>query len=338
MERNQRRRNRPGREHRPESSRRPYADEQETYRNPRNEYRDDDRGDDDVEMSRHRSPDDRDRDFESDEANRLSGSERGYGHGGSGYRDEPGDRYEPGYGARRQGMSRDSWADPESSEFSESRTRWPRDDRYRSEPRSQNWPHSRSGGRVSEYGYFGEDREFPGGSGWQQGGSRQGFGGIPERDWQAGYGDAPQGGTRFGGHGGEQQRGSGQGERGSGQDYRGRGPRNYSRSDERIKEDICDELSSDAECDAGDIEVEVKEGVVSLSGTVPSRKMKHRAEDIADTARGVKDVDNRIRVTGRVGRGREEDSSGRQAETDGASSNSRSRKTETQSKASRKQD
>ena len=43
MERSQRRQGHPGREHRSGSSRRPYSDEQETYRNPRNEY-DDDRG------------------------------------------------------------------------------------------------------------------------------------------------------------------------------------------------------------------------------------------------------------------------------------------------------
>lgn len=315
MERNQRRQSRPGREHRPETSRRPYSDEQETYRNPRNEYRDDDRGDD-AELSRYGSRDFRDRGFESDDANRFAASERGYGYGDSGYRDESREQYEPGYGARRQGTYRDSWGNPESGEFS-ARTRWPRDDHHRPEPRSRNWPHSRAGGRVSEYGYFGEDRESSG----------------PERDWQAGYGHVAQGSTQFGGYGEQQQGGTGQGERRSGEDYRGRGPRNYSRSDERIKEDICDELSSDSECDAEDIEIEVKEGMVSLSGSVPSRKMKHRAEDIADAARGVKDVDNRIRVTGRIGRSRDAEFSG---ESDGASSNGRSRKTETQSKSSRK--
>jgi hypothetical protein len=79
----------------------------------------------------------------------------------------------------------------------------------------------------------------------------------------------------------------------------------------------------------------VKDGMVTLSGTVPSRKMKHRAEDIADAARGVKDVDNRIRVTGRVGQGQRGSSEGgeelRSAENEDAnSSNGRSRKSESQ--------
>jgi hypothetical protein len=330
MERNQRRQSRPGREHRPESSRRPHADEQETYRNPRNEYRDDDRGDD-FELSQYGSREYRDRDFESDEANRYGASERGYGYGDRGYHDDARERYEPGYGARRQGRSRDSWAEAESGEFSEARSRWPRDDRYRSEPRSQNWPHSRAGRRVSEYGYFGDDLERPGYGERQQGGSRYGFGSRPERDWQ----EPPRGGVQFGEYGGQRQGGMEHGNRGYGEDYSGLGPRNYLRSDERIKEDICDELSADPECNAEDVEIEVKEGVVNLSGTVPSRKMKHRAEDIADAARGVKDIDNRIRVTGHLGRDRGERSASRQDENEGGSSSGRSRRGETK-RSSRK--
>jgi osmotically-inducible protein OsmY len=40
----------------------------------------------------------------------------------------------------------------------------------------------------------------------------------------------------------------------------------------------------------------VKEGRVSLEGTVPTRSMKHQIEDLADYTAGVTDVDNRIRV------------------------------------------
>jgi osmotically-inducible protein OsmY len=299
MERHQRRHHRPGREHRPGSSRQAYSDDQETFRNPRNEYRDDTGRDDDWELGQHGSSDYRDRDFESDEAERYGASERGYGYGDYGFRDDSRERNEPLYGTRRQGQSRDTWAHPESGDFSDTRTRWPRDDRYRSEPRSQNWPHSRSGGRVSEYGYFGEESERGGFGGRQQRGSRYGFGGRPQGGPQSAY--TPQAGSQYGYA--QQQGETGHGDRSFQEDYSGRGPKNYARSDERIKEDICDELSSDPECDAEDIEIEVKDGMVSLSGTVPSRKMKHRAEDIADVARGVKDVDNRIRVTGRIGRG-----------------------------------
>jgi osmotically-inducible protein OsmY len=357
MERNQRRHAHPGREHRPESSRRPYSDEQETYRNPRNEYRDDDERDD--RQSRYGRSDfgDRDRDFEEGESNRYGAAESGYGYGDRGYRDEYRERYEPGYAARRQGQSRDTWEEPESGNFSDARTRWPRDDRYRSEPRSQNWPHSRTGGRVSEYGYFGDESEGYGGR--QHSGSRYG-GSRPQRGYQSGYGAEQQGSSQFGYLGGseepgesrwssqhdyrqqggsqfgygQREGGAGHGDRRFDEDYSGRGPKNYSRSDERIKEDICDELSSDPGCNAEEIEIEVKDGMVTLSGTVPSRKMKHRAEDIADGARGVKDVDNRIRVTGRVGHRGMQSSEESGSEDTGSSTNGRSRKSESQSQQS----
>lgn len=78
--------------------------------------------------------------------------------------------------------------------------------------------------------------------------------------------------------------------------YRGRGPRNYSRSDERILEDICERLWDADDVDASDVTVEVKDGEVSLRGNVEQRPIKHRIEDIADACGGVKDIHNEIRV------------------------------------------
>lgn len=78
--------------------------------------------------------------------------------------------------------------------------------------------------------------------------------------------------------------------------YRGKGPKNYSRSDERIKEDINDRLSDDPFIDASDIEVTVAKGEVTLTGTVGHRSSKRRAEDIAESVSGVKQVENRLRV------------------------------------------
>ncbi|RDZ29703.1 BON domain-containing protein [Lysobacter silvisoli] len=80
---------------------------------------------------------------------------------------------------------------------------------------------------------------------------------------------------------------------------RGRGPRSYTRSDERIAEDLNERLTEDDLLDASDIEVRCSEGKIVLEGEVSDRWMKHRAEDIADACSGVKDVDNRIRVRGR---------------------------------------
>jgi len=76
----------------------------------------------------------------------------------------------------------------------------------------------------------------------------------------------------------------------------GRGPKGYTRSDERIREDICDRLSDDDEVDARDITVTVKNAEVTLEGTINDRRSKHRAEDIAESVSGVKDVSNHLRA------------------------------------------
>ena len=76
---------------------------------------------------------------------------------------------------------------------------------------------------------------------------------------------------------------------------RGKGPKSYRRSDERIREDVNDQLS-EGYLDASEVEVMVVDGVVTLNGTVNSRSDKRRAEDIADDVRGVKNVENRLRV------------------------------------------
>lgn len=84
-------------------------------------------------------------------------------------------------------------------------------------------------------------------------------------------------------------------------DHRGRGPRGYTRSDERIREDINDWLMEDSFIDASDIEVSVVGGEVTLSGTVDNRDMKWRAENLAADVLGVKDVNNRLRIRSRQG-------------------------------------
>jgi osmotically-inducible protein OsmY len=78
--------------------------------------------------------------------------------------------------------------------------------------------------------------------------------------------------------------------------HRGRGPRNYTRSDDRIQDDVNDRLTDDSWIDASDIEVAVRNCEVTLSGTVDSRMAKRRAEDIADDISGVKHVQNNLRV------------------------------------------
>jgi osmotically-inducible protein OsmY len=80
------------------------------------------------------------------------------------------------------------------------------------------------------------------------------------------------------------------------QDHRGRGPSNYTRSDERIREDANDHLTHDWGVDATNITVSVSNGELTLDGTVDSRQAKRRAEDAVEHIPGVKHVQNNLRV------------------------------------------
>lgn len=79
-------------------------------------------------------------------------------------------------------------------------------------------------------------------------------------------------------------------------DHRGNGPKNYTRSDERILEDCCDELTEDWDVDARDIQVTVEKGEVTLDGNVSSRRQKREAEDCVHEVSGVSHVQNNLRV------------------------------------------
>src|SRR4030095_9620951 len=80
--------------------------------------------------------------------------------------------------------------------------------------------------------------------------------------------------------------------------YAGRGPKGYHRSDERIREDVCERLTVDPEIDAGEIEISVQDAEVTLEGTGGKRQMKRAAEDCAESVSGVQQVHNRLRVDG----------------------------------------
>lgn len=78
--------------------------------------------------------------------------------------------------------------------------------------------------------------------------------------------------------------------------HRGKGPKGFLRSDERIREDLNCRLTDDPYVDASEIDVAVEKGEVTLTGTVPDRSSKRRAEDIAELVSGVSNVENRLRV------------------------------------------
>jgi osmotically-inducible protein OsmY len=79
--------------------------------------------------------------------------------------------------------------------------------------------------------------------------------------------------------------------------HRGKGPRNYRRSDERIMEDINDRLTESVFLDASDVEVQVANAEVVLTGNVQDRYSKHVAGEIAERVSGVRNVENRLRVS-----------------------------------------
>ena len=78
--------------------------------------------------------------------------------------------------------------------------------------------------------------------------------------------------------------------------HRGKGPKGYTRTDERIREDVNDRLSDDPMLDASDIEVTVATGEVTLNGLVKTRQDKRRAEDLAEAVSGVNHLQNNLRV------------------------------------------
>ena len=78
--------------------------------------------------------------------------------------------------------------------------------------------------------------------------------------------------------------------------YSGRGPRGYQRGDERIREDVCDRLTEDPRIDASDVEVQVANAEVTLSGSVRTRDEKHLTEHLVERISGVREVNNNLKV------------------------------------------
>lgn len=133
-----------------------------------------------------------------------------------------------------------------------------------------------------------------------------------------GYGPRGYGGPRHGGYGpyggggSTAGRGEGWGRRMGGTDlgfgygehegreprgpHYGKGPKNYRRSDERIREDVCETIASQGFIDATDVEVKVDEGIVTLTGTVAQRRHKRALEQMTERVRGVDEVHNELRL------------------------------------------
>lgn len=171
------------------------------------------------------------------------------------------------------------------------------------------------------YGAAGEEewsrsRSQRGGDAWRGSSQGTGYGGSYGSSYGSGYGGdygSPyRGGHRTYGEGDRDYEDEGQ-EHGPlyrlgrrigeavenlfGDDDRPRvGPKGYRRSDERVREAVCERLAYAEGLDVSDVTVDVEDGVVKLSGSVRSRSEKYDIEDLVEKEYGVTDVENEIRV------------------------------------------
>jgi osmotically-inducible protein OsmY len=71
-------------------------------------------------------------------------------------------------------------------------------------------------------------------------------------------------------------------------------------TDDTITDQVRLKLTSDPDVKGGALQVDVKGGVVTLSGAVELPKQRDKAEKIARKVKGVKSVVNKIEVKARV--------------------------------------
>jgi osmotically-inducible protein OsmY len=204
-------------------------------------------------------------------------------------------RHAYGYGGESSGGGRRSRHDDQAD--------YPRDDygrygggrdRHDDEPRRGDSRHGAGWHATSEYQRHIAGARYGGSYGAARPSGRYGD------DDAASGGSIPRGRQYAGGYGSESMGMAAGLQRGMGS-MAGKGPKGYSRSDERIREDVCDCLTDDPHLDASSIEVKVKNGEVTLSGTVDSRHAKRHAEELIDRVSGVKDVQNSLRVQQEAG-------------------------------------
>ena len=237
-------------------------------------------------------------DYDFDQGGGGNG-QRGYGqggYGGYGSGGYGGGRY--GGGGYGQGTGPGTGR-PDSFEWQ--RSPGVQGDRYRDrqggdgqggDARGPDWRDSSRSGPRASYG------EHGGGFGSEASYSNQGRG--------VGYGRAHEesGAERRPGHEwrGDSGRGAGGNEPMSGnrpQSGRSsprRWPKSYTRSDDRIREDLYERVMHHDHLDASEVNITVQQGKVTLEGSVPERHMKHDIENIADGCPGVTDIDNHLRV------------------------------------------
>ena len=81
--------------------------------------------------------------------------------------------------------------------------------------------------------------------------------------------------------------------------FAGRPSRSYRRPDDRILDDVHQRLAM-CGVDADEVEIEVSNGIVTLSGRVPRRLEKRIIEEVTEQVFGVQEVQNHLRLARRV--------------------------------------
>lgn len=76
----------------------------------------------------------------------------------------------------------------------------------------------------------------------------------------------------------------------------GKGPKDWQRTDERLYEEVCEQLSHNHLVDASDIEIKVTDGNVYLRGTVEDRPTKREAERCVEKVLGIRDIFNELKI------------------------------------------
>ncbi len=225
------------------------------------------------------------------------GSQGGF-RGESGYGSQYGGRAQrdyPGYGAQgseesgaqpgsRYGFARGGFGGPDYGSSHEQRSMGGRG-------MPSGYGASRGGG-MHEYGTPGyETAGYDSDLGYSgQSMSGRGYGSQYRSGSSTGYGS--------GGYGSSSgyQLGTHQGDTGFQRSYRGMGPQDYKRPDDRIRDDVYERLTDSHEIDARGIMVEVNQGNVTLTGSVPERQMRYAAEDLVEACMGVSNINNQLKV------------------------------------------
>lgn len=78
--------------------------------------------------------------------------------------------------------------------------------------------------------------------------------------------------------------------------FYGKGPKGWTRSPERLKDEVCEALWRNPRVDASEIDVSIEGNTIRLTGTVESREAKREAENCIENLVGVEDIRNELRV------------------------------------------